>query len=191
MLFMFTVSKFFDPILKNTLLKMPKKPIFPVGFGGGVHLTSMNELYDPNNHTHSPFKNLVHHNLSILNKLELTHLNKVYIEHRDIIMNEKDEPFEGTLHLDTFMDTENPCWTCVYYYHIDKSLKGGDLIFPPFAKYKPKENHIIYFDGSYHKHKIGKLSGSGMRGTIICSILRPSYNISFDYQDKEYITNTL
>ena len=190
---MFTISKFFDPILKNTLIKMPKKTTFPIGIGGGTHLTAFNELYDSTNEKHSLFKNLVNHNLTILKKLELSHLNKVYIEHRDIIMSKDDQPFEGTLHLDSFMDTENPCWTCVYYYHIDKSLIGGDLLFPPFAKYKPKENQIIYFDGSNSKHKISKLFGSGMRGTIICSILRPSYNISYDYNenDKKYITDTL
>jgi hypothetical protein len=35
-------------------------------------------------------------------------------------------------------------------------------------KHKPSEGDIIYFDGDI-KHKVGKLDGEGLRGTLICS----------------------
>lgn len=70
-------------------------------------------------------------------------------------------------------DTFKSCYTFIYYYKISPSIIGGELEFQFENKdkeiYKPVEFDLICFDGDY-KHKINKLYGEGIRGTLIMNI---------------------
>jgi hypothetical protein len=170
---MFLVKSFnYFPLI--TYLKTAhKNPIFPIGNNTGQHLTSFYDLYNSNNISCNIFKPLIDFNISILKIYNVKFDNrKIFIENRDIILN--NEIFEGKLHKDSFNDDGNSCWTTVYYYQLDSTLKGGELLFPPFGKYKPKEGEIIFFDGD-NTHKIANMHGIGKRGTVICSFQKEYY----------------
>jgi len=160
------VRKYFNQSLKKYLNELPKKQIFPIGNKYGNHITSIYDFYDENSKLHEPLKDLINFHKNILDENNAKYSNKIFIENRDLILKNNDIPFEGKLHVDSMNDEGDPCFTCVYYYRFDKDIIGGDLIFPPFLRYMPKEDDIVYFDGDY-KHKIGKTSGNGVRGTLI------------------------
>lgn len=168
---MYCARFFNNNLLKDYIESSVKRPIFSVGNNNGTHLTCFSS--EKLGWRHTPFEPLVNFHIKNFQKFGIKlYDDSIYVEHREIIMKQNDKPFKGHLHMDSFMDTGLPCLTCVYYYRIDKTLKGGDLIFPPFGKIKPKENYVYYFDGYNNKHKIGELSGTGVRGTIICNISR-------------------
>jgi hypothetical protein len=162
---MFITRKFSNINVINTILNMNKNSIFTIGTGGGKQLSGFYQTYD---NQVSFLKPLIEFNKSVISQYNIKLTGNIFVENRDFIFNKNDEPFEGKLHQDSYEDSAKGCITSVYYYHIDNTIKGGDLLFPPFGKYSPKQGHIIYFDGDY-KHKIGKLYGEGLRGTIICS----------------------
>jgi hypothetical protein len=164
---MYLVRKFTNIHLNNYLKNSLKESIFPIGNDVGQHLTSYYDLYNEDKNLCKVFKPLIDFNIDIYQKYNVNIDKKyIFIENRDIILN--NETFEGKLHIDSFNDDGNSCWTSVYYYHLDKTLNGGELLFPPFGKYKPKEGNILFFDGDI-KHKINKMYGIGKRGTVICS----------------------
>lgn len=160
---MYIVKQFNNNLIKNILLKMHKEPIFKIGNGGGKQMTGCYELYS---NKLSFLQPLINFNSNVLKKYNLDYKN-IFVENREFIFNKNDEPFDSILHQDTFNDSGNKgCYTCVYYYYIDKTIKGGDLLFPPFGKYKPNQGDIIFFEGDM-KHKISKLYGEGIRGILI------------------------
>jgi hypothetical protein len=162
------IRKFINLNIKNYIKDLPKKNIFPVGHGDVIHISSFNELYEVNNPFHKPLEPLINFHLNILDNNNLKYdKRKIFIENREIIF--KNNSFDGRLHQDSINDEGESCYTAVYYYRLDKDVKGGNLIFHPFGKYKPKEDTIIYFDGDI-KHKIGYTYGTGIRGTIITNI---------------------
>ncbi len=170
---MYLVKKFNCLPLITHLKTAEKNAIFPIGNDVGQHLTSYFDLYNQTDIKSDLFKPLIDFNLNILYKYNVQFDNrKIFIENRDIILN--NEIFEGKLHKDSFNDDGNSCWTTVYYYQLDKTLKGGELLFPPFGKYKPKEGEVIFFDGD-NTHKIAKMYGIGKRGTVICSFQKKYY----------------
>ena len=176
------VKRFFNPILKNYLNSLPKKNIFPIGNLYGNHLTGIYEFYDENLEKHKPFMEIINFHKNILNENNANFISdKIFIENRDLILKDEDKPFEGKIHLDSMNDEGDPCFTCVYYYRIDSGINGGTLEFPPFGKYQPKEDEIVYFDGDY-KHRIGKTSGNGIRGTLIMNFKK---NLSLNYNEEQ------
>jgi hypothetical protein len=156
---------FKNELITKMLLTIPKTPIFTIGTGGGKQVSGFYQKYNDELNFLEP---LIKYHQNILNKYQVKISGNIFVENRDFIFNKNDEPFEGKLHQDSYEDSNKGCITAVYYYHIDNTIKGGDLCFPPFITHKPKEGQIIYFDGDY-KHKINKLYGEGLRGTVICS----------------------
>lgn len=164
---MYLLKTYNNHVFKNLLSKLPKNEIFSLDVNNKfIQLSSFYDIYDENRY---PFmKEFIDYNLMILKKNNVKIKDNVFIENRDYIFNKPDDIFEGKLHQDSFQDDGNSCYTSVYYYRIDKGIKGGNLIFPPFGQFKPKENDLIFFDGE-HQHKVGKTYGLGIRGTVICN----------------------
>ena len=161
------IQKYFNPILKHYINTLPKRSIFPIGNLIGKHQTGIYDFFDENKDDHKPFKEIISYHSKLLNYHGALHdTNKIFIENRDLILNNEELPFEGKLHMDSMNDEGDSCWTCLYYYRIDPEIIGGELFFPPFVIHKPKEDEVLYFDGD-HKHKIGKTYGNGVRGTLI------------------------
>jgi hypothetical protein len=168
------IQKYFNPILKTYLNNLQKKTIFPIGNLIGEHKTGIYDFFDENNDEHKPFKGIITYHSELLNYHGALHdSRKIFIENRDLILNNEKIPFEGKLHMDSMNDEGDSCWTCVYYYRIDSGISGGELILPPFTRYTPKEDEIVYFDGD-HKHKIGKTFGNGVRGSLIINFKKKS-----------------
>ena len=162
------VRKFINSNIKNYIDNLPKKNIFPIGNGDAIHVSSFNELYEDENPFYKPLEPLINFHLKILDKNNLKYdKKKIFVENREIIFNKNS--FDGRLHQDSINDEGESCYTAVYYYKLDKDVKGGELLFHPFGKYNPKENTIVYFDGD-NKHRIGYTHGTGIRGTIITNI---------------------
>ncbi len=164
---MYLLKKYNSHVFKNLLTTLPKKEIFSMDINQKCkQLSSFYDIYDESRY---PFmKEFIDYNLMILKKNNIKIKNDIFIENRDYMFETKDDIFEGKLHQDSFQDSGNSCYTSVYYYKIDKDIKGGNLVFPPFGQYKPKENDLIFFDGDV-KHKVGKTFGIGIRGTVICN----------------------
>ena len=146
-------------------MKSNKYTIFKIGSGGGKQVSCFNKEYDEKKDI--IFKPLIDFNIKILTKYNINY-RRINIENRDYLFKKNEEPFENKLHLDSFQDDGNSCITSVYYYHIDKTIKGGEINFHPFLTIKPKPKSILLFDGDW-KHKVNKIYGNGLRGTIICS----------------------
>ena len=167
---MYLIKQFQNIFIKNFLVNLPKTSIFPIGNEVGKHLSGIYGFYNDNEDTHKQVKPLLDFHISTLKQYNAQYdSRRVFIENRDLVLENSNIEFEGKLHQDSMNDEGDPCWTCVYYYKIDKTIKGGDLEFPPFVKYSPKEDDVIYFDGDC-KHKIGKTNGLGIRGTLIFNI---------------------
>ncbi len=167
---MYLIKQFQNTFIKNMLVNLSKKPIFPIGNEVGKHLSGIYGFYNENEDVHKQVKPLLDFHISTLKQYNAQYdSRRIFIEHRDLVLDNPNIEFEGKLHQDSMNDEGDSCWTCVYYYKIDETLKGGDLEFPPFSKYSPKEDDVIYFDGDW-KHKIGKTTGFGTRGTLIFNI---------------------
>jgi hypothetical protein len=162
---MLIIRNFKNAQITKTIFTISKNPIFTIGTGGGKQVSGFYQKYNQEVNFLEP---LIDYHKKILDKYKVKYSGNIFVENRDFIFNKNDEPFEGQLHQDSYEDSGKGCITAVYYYHIDKTINGGELFFPPFVKHTPKEGQIIYFDGDY-KHKIDKLYGEGLRGTIICS----------------------
>jgi hypothetical protein len=121
---MYKVSKYSDLVLKNYLSNIIKNPIYPIGTGGGLHLSCFSS--EKLGWKNTPFEPFVIHNIKKLKQfnVNICNDNNIYLEHRQIIMRQFDKPFEGSLHYDSFMDLGLPCLSCVYYYKIDKIFVG-------------------------------------------------------------------
>jgi hypothetical protein len=159
------IKKFHNQKLNDFLIKSNKFDIFKVGFGGGTHQSCISKEY--NEKQDIIFTPLIDFNKKVLDSYNLKY-DKIFIENRDYLFKKEDKPFEGNLHQDSYQDSDKSCYSCIYYYKIDKTIKGGGVYFYPFLNHKPKENTIIYFDGDC-KHKVNKMYGYGLRGIVICS----------------------
>jgi hypothetical protein len=172
---MYLVRQFTNMSIKNFLKNIPKDSIFPVGNEVGKHISGIYGFYNENDNIHKQVKPLLDFHLNTLKKFNASYDDRrIFIENRDLILEKKDMVFEGKIHQDSMNDEGDSCWTCVYYYNIESTIIGGELEFPPFVKYKPKEDDIIYFDGDW-KHKIGKTTGFGIRGTLIFNIKKNNF----------------
>jgi hypothetical protein len=166
------VRHFLNNNICNYVKNLPKKEIFKIGKGDAIHLTSFYDFYDEKNELHKPLKPLIDFHLKVLDENKLKYnANRIFIENRDIIFN--NNSFDGKLHQDSINDEGESCYTAVYYYRLDKEIKGGELLFYPFGKFKPQINKIVYFDGDL-KHRMGFASGNGIRGSIITCIKKMS-----------------
>ena len=162
---MLIIRNFKNVQITKTLLNISKKPIFTIGTGGGKQVSSFYQKYNDELKFLEP---LINFHKIILGKYKIQYTDNIFVENRDFIFNKNDESFEGKLHQDSYEDSDKGCITAIYYYYVDKTIQGGELFFPPFVKHRPVEGQIIYFDGD-NKHKINKLYGQGLRGTVICS----------------------
>ncbi len=167
---MYLIKKFYNNSLKKYLINLQKQKIFPIGNNIGQQISGLYEYY--NDTKHQQIKPLINFNLHIFNLFNIKiNDKKIFIENRELILDNPSIPFESTLHQDSIEDNGDSCYTCVYYYQIDKTIIGGELLFPPFGKYNPKNDEIIIFDGDT-KHKINKTTGFGKRGTLIINFAK-------------------
>jgi hypothetical protein len=164
------ISKYSNLKLVNYLKNLNKNDIFKFGTGGGKQISGLYRLFNSENDKH--FIDLIDYNQHIFKQNNLNITNNIFLEQREYHFNKNDEPFEGLFHMDLNDETQKQCYTCIYYYHICPSIKGGELIFKINEKtntekiFIPKENDLICFDGNI-KHKINKIYGSGIRGILI------------------------
>ncbi len=162
------VRRFLNLDISNYVNNLPKKEIFKIGSGEALHLSSFYDFYDEKKELFKPLKPLIDFHLKILDENKLKYnKNVIFIENRDILFS--NNSFHGNLHQDSINDEGESCYTAVYYYRLDNDIKGGDLLFHPFGKFKPQINKIVYFDGDI-KHQMGFASGFGTRGSIITCI---------------------
>jgi len=167
---MLFVNSYYNLKLINYLQNIPKKEIFKVGKGNGKQISCIYNYYNLNNLNNQviPFKDLINTNYINAKNNNLSVKNNFLIENREYIF-EKNEYFEGDYHMDIIDHTQKSCYTFVYYYKISSTIKGGELEFENNKIYIPKENTILCFDGEL-KHKVRKISGEGIRGTVIINI---------------------
>ena len=170
------IKKFYNRELINFLYKSQKNPIFKIGTGGGLNLSCYMKEYDEEKD--KIFKPLIDFNKNILidNKLCNFYNNKFFIEHRDLIFSKNDVSPDIPFHQDSYMDTGDDCFTSIYYYHVDESILGGELLINSlnsklneslfnFLVHKPRAGDIVFFDGNL-PHKLGRIYGHGLQGTI-------------------------
>lgn len=167
---MYLIKNFHSKKIIEFLNTLPTYPIFTIGTGTATQVSRFNEFYDPSNPFYSPLQPLYKFHLYNFKKYGVNiHSTQIYVENRDFIFDNTD--FEGKLHIDSINDEGTSCYTAIYYYQFDKTIKGGKLLFPPFGEIIPKSGTVVYFDGDI-KHKIGYTSGIGTRGTIIFSFMK-------------------
>lgn len=157
-----------DKQLYNLLINTDKKPIFRIGNMVGEHKSVFNGEY--NSQINNEFKLIIDKQLSIFKKYNIKIKNNIYIENREMLLKDGDV-YENYLHKDSYNDSGKPCFTSVYYYKIDKTIKGGEVLFHPFKIYKPKEGDILLFDGDW-KHKVNNTYGPGKRCTLIMNFMK-------------------
>lgn len=157
-----------DKKLYNLLINIDKKPIFRIGNMVGEHKSVFNDEY--NKDINNEFNLIIDKQLSIFKKYNIKIKNNIYIENREIYL-KYGEVYENDLHKDSYNDLGKPCFTSVYYYKLDETIKGGEVFFHPFKSYKPKEGKIILFDGDW-KHKVNKTTGYGKRCTLIMNFMK-------------------
>jgi hypothetical protein len=161
---MYIVRKFISQTIKDHLLKTPKFDIFSFA-ESKEHMKEQSCVYSEyDENKHQVFNPLVAHHEKILNKYGLK-LKKPFIENREYILDSGGH-YIGKLHRDSLNDDLINCYTSVWYYRIDSTLRGGELLFPPFGKFTPKVNKIITFDGDI-LHKVDKIIGHGTRGIFV------------------------
>lgn len=168
---MLFVNSYLNLKLVNYLQSVPKKEIFKVGKGGGKQVSCIYNYYNIYKLTNEvyPFVDLIDINYYYTKKNNLQVQNNFQIENRDYLFNKSDDEFEGEYHMDLVDHSQKPCYTFVYYYKISPTIKGGEVQFENNQIYIPKENDILCFDGEL-KHKVNKISGEGIRGTVIMNI---------------------
>lgn len=169
------INKFYNGELVNYIRNSKKNPIFKIGTGGGLNVSCYMKEYDENRDT--IFKSLIEFNKKILKDNKLCNFdNKFFIEHRDLIFKKNDVSPDIPFHQDSFMDTGDDCFTSIYYYHVDESILGGELLInalnveldkdtSKFFVHKPRTGDIVFFNGNL-SHKIGRIYGQGLQGTI-------------------------
>jgi len=170
---MLFVNRYSNFKLKSFLEKLHKYEIFKIGKGGGKQLSAINNYYI-NNNVELPIElmgcyDLIDYNFNNAKYNKLNIGDKYILENREYHFTKNDLPFEGNPHFDIISHSDKSCYTFVYYYNISPSIKGGELEFENGETYIPKEHEIICFDGNM-KHKIKKLYGEGIRGTLIMNI---------------------
>jgi hypothetical protein len=148
---------------------MNKTNIAKIGVGGGKQFSGIYRSGNLLNHNFNEFVNFIDYNYISANQNNLKVNNNFFLEHRDYHQSIDDQPFFGKFHMDQMEDTFKSCYTFIYYYKISPTIIGGKLEFDNKEIYKPIEFDLICFDGD-HKHKINKLSGEGIRGTLIMNI---------------------
>lgn len=168
---MLFINRYLNLRLKNHLQKLPKKEIFKVGEGGG---TQVSGIYRYNNLFKfgldlSEYMSLIEYNYEYAKANKLNVNDNFFLENREYHFNKNDKPFEGKFHMDMIEESQKPCYTFIYYYNISPNIVGGELEFENGQKYKPQEYDVICFDGNT-KHKVNKLYGEGIRGTLIMNV---------------------
>ena len=168
---MLFVNSYLNLRLINYLQNIPKHEIFKVGRGGGKQTSCIYNYYNiyKLNETVYPFIDLIDINYFNAKKNNLQVKDNFVIENRDYIFEKNDEYFEGDYHMDIVDFSQKPCYTFVYYYKISSTIKGGEVEFENKQIYVPKENDILCFNGDI-KHRVNKISGEGIRGTVIMNI---------------------
>jgi hypothetical protein len=148
---------------------MPKSNIAKIGVGGGKQLSGIYRSGNILNHNFNEYSDFIDYNYYTANIHNLKINNNFFLENREYHQSINDQPFYGKLHMDQMEDTYKSCYTFIYYYKISSKIIGGELEFENKEIYKPNEFDLICFDGDY-KHKINKLLGEGIRGTLIMNI---------------------
>jgi len=168
---MLFVNRYFSLKLKNYLVNLPKSDIFKVGEGGGKQISGIYRYldYKSNPYELSEYYPILEFNHEYAKKHKLNVSENFQIEQREYHFNKDDKPFFGKFHMDLIDQTQRPCYTFVYYYQISPTIKGGELEFENKQTYKPSEFDIVCFDGDV-KHKVNKLYGEGVRGTLIINL---------------------
>ena len=168
---MLFVNSYLNLKLINYVKNAAKKEIFKVGKGDGKQVSCIYNYFNKYKLTNEayPFVDLIDINYYYAKKHNLNIQNNFVIENRDYIFEKSDDGFEGDYHMDIVDHSQKPCYTFVYYYKISSTIKGGEVQFDNNKIYIPKENDILCFDGEL-KHKINKISGEGIRGTVIMNI---------------------
>jgi hypothetical protein len=170
---MLFVNRYLNIKLKNVLDAIPKNNIFKIGEGGGKQLSGLYR-YSGCNQSILPIEllecdSLIEYNFESAKANKLNTGKNYLLENREYHFTKKDKPFKGRYHCDMIEHTDKSCYTFVYYYNISSGIRGGEIEFEDGLKYKPKEFDVICFDGDV-KHKINKLYGEGIRGTLIMNI---------------------
>lgn len=165
------INRYINHRLCNHLHFMNKTNIAKIGTGGGKQMSGIYRSGSLLNHNFYEFVDFIDYNYFSANQNNLKVNHNFFLEHRDYYQSRNDNPFVGKLHMDQMEDTYKSCYTFIYYYKISPSIIGGELEFENKDKeiYKPVEFDLICFDGDY-KHKINKISGEGIRGTMIMNI---------------------
>ena len=169
---MLFVNRYYNLKLKNIFEKLCKNEIYKIGTGGGKQVSGLDYYY--NHHSILPHEltecyNLIEYNFNNAKYNKLNIGEKYVLENREYHFNQNDVPFIGNSHVDIISYSDKSCYTFIYYYNISSNIKGGELEFEDGKRYKPKEFDVICFDGDI-KHKINKLYGEGIRGTLIMNI---------------------
>ena len=163
------INRYINYQLCNHLNFMNKTNIAKIGVGGGKQLSGIYRSGNLLNHNFNEFSSFIDYNYYNANHNNLKVNNNFFLEHRDYYQSKNDSPFLGKFHMDQMEDTFRSCYTFIYYYKISPSIIGGELEFENKEIYKPNEFDLICFDGDF-KHKINRLSGEGIRGTLIMNI---------------------
>ena len=176
---MLFVNRYLNIKLKNVLDAIPKNKIFKVGEGGGKQLSGLYR-YSGNIQSNLPIElfecfNLIEYNFEYAKANKLNICNNYMLENREYHFTKNDKPFKGRFHYDMIEYRDKSCYTFVYYYNISKGIKGGEIEFEDGLKYKPQEFDVVCFDGDV-KHKVNKLYGEGIRGTLIMNIEKNEQN---------------
>lgn len=173
---MLFVNRYLNIKLGNILERLPKNNIFLFDNNGTKQLSALNR-YSGNNQTILPielfeFYSLIEYNFehAKANKLKVT--DDYLLENKEYHFNKNNKPFfpnKGNSNIDIIEFCKKPSYSFVYYYAISLGVKGGEIEFENGDKYKPSQYDVLCFDGNV-KHKMSKLYGEGVRGTLIMNI---------------------
>ena len=167
---MISVNKYINYRLCNHLNQIPKTNIFKVGTGGGKQISGIFNYASLSANNLLEYYDFIDYNYYFAKKYNLRVNDNFFLENREYYQSINDKPFEGKYHMDFIQESQKPCYTFIYYYRLSNSIIGGELEFEKVnIKYNPSLYDIICFDGD-HKHRINKLYGEGVRGTLIMNI---------------------
>ena len=173
---MLFVNRYLNIKLGNVLEKLPKNNMFLFDKSGNKLLSGLNR-YSGNSQTILPYEliecySLIEYNFENAKANKLNISDNYLLENKEYHLNKSNKPLfssKGKSNIDIIEFYKRPCYTFVYYYAISPGIKGGELEFDNGIKYKPSQYDVLCFDGNV-KHKINKLHGEGMRGTLIMNI---------------------
>ena len=182
---MLFVNRYLNIKLGNVLERLPKNNIFLFDNNGTKQLSALNR-YSGNNQTILPielfeFYSLIEYNFEHAKANKLNISDNYLLENKEYHFNKNNKPFfpnKGNSNIDISefckkhsysQNVYTEGYTFVYYYAISPGIKGGELKFENGMKYKPSQYDVLCFDGNV-KHKMSKLYGEGVRGTLIMNI---------------------